>query len=379
MSHPVSFDDFRELARRRLPSVLFDYIDGGAGDELTLRESLTAMNAVRLRQRVLRDVSHVDLSTELFGQKLAMPVVLGPVGMAGMFARRGEVKAQQAALAAGVASCLSTLSVCSVEEVSASAAAPPWFQLYMIKDRGYMRELLARVQEAGCPVLVLTVDVAVPGIRNRDLRAGRAGRLGVRGQVRRAIDGLSHPAWLWDVMAQGRPHSFGNIVAAMPLGKSADYYAWVRNSFDPAVSWSDLDWVRSHWQGPLVLKGVLDADDARHAVKAGVEGLVVSNHGGRQLDGTLPTAQALPAIVSAVGPGAAVLVDGGVRSGLDVLRCLALGAKGVLLGRAWAMALSARGEEGVAQMLQILSKELSTSMALAGCTNVSRAGTDLLV
>ena len=378
MPQAITYDDFREAARQRLPRLLFDYIDGGAGEEQAMAAARERLRGVALRQRVLRDVSQVNTATTLFGQALAMPVLLGPVGMAGMFARRGEVQAQRAALAAGLNSCLSTLSVCSVEEVSRATAQAPWFQLYMIKDRGYMRELLQRAQAAGCPVLVFTVDVSVPGIRYRDLRAGRADAPGLRAWLRKARDGLSHPAWLWDVMAAGRPHGFGNVAGALPEGKTADYYAWVRQSFDASVSWADLAWVREHWSGPIVLKGVLDPEDAREAVRCGVEGIVVSNHGGRQFDAAPAPATVLPRIADAVGHRCSLLVDGGVRSGQDVLRCLALGAQGVMLGRAWAMALAAGGEAGVARLLQTLQRELSVSMALAGCTEVGEAGRELL-
>lgn len=378
MPAPITHEDYREAARRRLPRLLFDYIDGGAGEEQAMAAAREALRGVPLRQRVLRDVSQLKLSTTLFGQALDMPVLLGPVGMAGMFARRGEVQAHRAALAAGLTSCLSTLSVCSVEEVARSAVQAPWFQLYMIKDRGYMRELLARARAAGCPVLVFTVDVSVPGIRYRDLRAGRADQPGLGAWLKRARDGLSHPAWLWDVMAAGRPHGFGNVAGALPEGKTADYYAWVRQSFDPGVSWDDLAWVREHWSGPIVLKGVLDPEDAREAVRLGVQGLVVSNHGGRQFDAAPAPARQLPRIADAVGHRCTVLMDGGVRTGQDVLRCLALGADGVMLGRAWAMALAARGEAGVAAMLQTMKRELSVSMALAGCTDVADAGAELL-
>lgn len=371
MMQPVNYDDYRELARWRLPRVLFDYIDGGAGDETTLRNSRTAIQSLQLRQRVMRDVAQIDLATELFGEKLAMPVVLGPVGMAGMFARRGETSTHQAAAEAGITSCLSTLSVCSVEEVSQSASRPPWFQLYMIKDRGYMQELLQRVKAVGCPVLVLTVDVPVAGIRNRDLRAGRAGNLGIRGNVLRALDGIGHPFWLWDVMVRGRPHSFGNVVAAMPKhAKNVDYYAWVRNSFDPTVSWADLEWLRGRWPGQIVVKGILDTDDATDAVRAGVDGIVVSNHGGRQLDGAPPSLKVLPEILDAVDGRIPVLVDGGIRSGLDVLRCMAVGASGVMFGRAWAMALAAQGGQGVSRFLQTVRNEFANAMALTGCRSI---------
>jgi len=295
-----------------------------------------------------------------------------------MYARRGEVQAMRAAKAAGVPMCLSTVSVCDLGEVTRDGGAPPWFQLYMIRDRGYMAELLARAGELGAPVLVFTVDLPVPGARYRDVRNGLFGA-GAMTEISRAVDGLSHPDWLLDVWFRGGPHSFGNIAAAIPEARGIlEFWPWVGRNFDPSLSWKDLDWVRAHWKGPIVLKGVLDAEDARMAADAGLEGLVVSNHGGRQLDGVLSGAAALPAIAAAVGERMTVLMDGGVRSGLDVLKALALGADGVLIGRAWAYALAARGEAGVAHVLQIIRQELLTAMALTGCTDVRQAGRELL-
>lgn len=375
---PACAADYRALARRRVPRVLFDYLDGGAYAEATLGRNLADLQAIALRQRVLKDVSSLSTGVELFGQAMSMPLALAPIGMAGMYARRGEVQAMRAAKAAGVPMCLSTVSVCDLGEVTRDGGAPPWFQLYMISDRGYMAELLARAGELGAPVLVFTVDLPVPGARYRDVRNGLFGA-GAMTEISRAIDGLSHPDWLLDVWFRGGPHSFGNIAAAIPEARGIlEFWPWVGRNFDPSLSWKDLDWVRAHWKGPIVLKGVLDAEDARMAADAGLEGLVVSNHGGRQLDGVLSGAAALPAIAAAVGERMTVLMDGGVRSGLDVLKALALGADGVLIGRAWAYALAARGEAGVAHVLQIIRQELLTAMALTGCTDVRQAGRELL-
>jgi len=369
--------DYREAARRRLPKVLFDYIDGGSYGETTLAANVADLAAVTLRQRVLRDVSTLSMATQLFGQSLAMPVILSPVGLAGMYARRGEVQAARAAKAAGVPFSLSTVGVCPLAEV-ASGAATPWFQLYMIKDRGFMAELLATVREAACPVLLFTVDLPVPGARYRDARNGlNAASPGER--LRQALDGLAHPDWFWDVLVKGRPQTLGNIApASTDLGTLQEYMGWISRNFDPSVTWKDIDWVRDRWPGPLVLKGVLDAEDARAARACGVDGVVVSNHGGRQLDGAPSTIAALPAVVDAVGDTLAVLMDGGVRSGLDVLKALALGAKACLIGRAWAYALGADGEAGVAGMLAILRDELRMAMSLTGCVDVREAGRDLL-
>lgn len=377
----ASVTDYRELARRRLPRLLFDYIDGGSYAEATLRRNVEDFEDLALRQRVLRDVSKISLSTELFGQAFSMPVMLAPVGMAGMYARRGEVQAAKAAKAAGVPMCLSTVSVCDLDEVVAGAGTPPWFQLYMIRDRGYMAELLARAKGLGCPVLVFTVDLPVPGARYRDMRTGLfGGQASLTTGLRRALDGITHPDWLLDVQLGGKPHVFGNLSAAIPEAKGmAEFWPWVTKNFDPSLTWADLDWIRTHWDGPIVIKGILDPDDARQAVKAGADGIVVSNHGGRQLDGVLSGVRALPPIADAVGDDLTILMDGGIRSGLDVVKALALGAKACLIGRPWAWALGARGEAGVAHVLQILRQEMHMAMALTGCTDVRQADRDLLV
>jgi L-lactate dehydrogenase (cytochrome) len=372
----ASVADFRDAARRRLPRVLFDYIDGGAYAEVTLAANQSDLRALTLRQRVMRDVSTLSTTVELFGQAASLPLVLAPVGLAGMYARRGEVQAAAAARAAGVPFCLSTMGVCSVEEVA--AGHPPWFQLYMTRDRGFMSDLLARVTSARCPVLLLTVDLPVSGARYRDVRAGLAAP--TRGdQVRRVLDGLAHPAWLWDVQLRGGPHSLGNIAGASAGVKSlGEFWAWIGANFDPSVTWADIAWVRERWSGPIVVKGVLDAKDAREARRVGVEGIVVSNHGGRQLDSVKSGIEALPAVVDAVGDDLTVLMDGGVRSGLDVLKALARGAKACLIGRAWAYALGADGGAGVAQAIDIIRKELRVAMALTGCVDVRAAGRALL-
>jgi L-lactate dehydrogenase (cytochrome) len=377
----ASVTDYRELARRRLPRLLFDYIDGGSYAEATLRRNVEDFEDLALRQRVLRDVSSISLATDLFGQPFSMPVMLAPVGMAGMYARRGEVQAAKAARAAGVPFCLSTVGVCDLDEVTSGAGVPPWFQLYMIRDRGYMAELLARAKGLGCPVLVFTVDLPVPGARYRDMRTGLfGGAPSLTSGLKRAWDGITHPDWLIDVQLGGRPHVFGNLAAAIPEAKGmAEFWPWVTKNFDPSLTWQDLDWIRSHWDGPIVIKGILDPEDAREAVKVGADGIIVSNHGGRQLDGVLSGVRALPPIADAVGDDLTLLMDGGVRSGLDVVKALALGAKACLVGRPWAWALGARGEAGVAHVLQILRQEMTMAMALTGCTDVRQAGRDLLV
>jgi len=374
----ASVSDYRELARRRLPKIFFEYIDGGSYAEATLARNVADMEAIALRQRVMRDMSSLDMSVTTLGQTMSMPVGLAPVGMAGMYARRGETQAARAAAAAGVPMCLSTVSLCSLEEVAATGVAP-WFQLYVLKDRGFMRDLLGRAKAAGCPVLVFTVDLPTPGARYRDVRSGFTGSSGLSGALNTAWDGITHPAWMWDVWANGRPHVLGSVAKAIEgKGRVTDYLSWIARNFDRSVTWKDLDWVREVWDGPIVVKGVLDVADAKDAVKAGAQGLVVSNHGGRQLDGVRSSISALPKIAQAVGSDLEVYMDGGVRSGLDVLKAMALGAKACLVGRAWAYALGAGGEAQVARMLATLKSELAVAMILTGCANVRDAGRELL-
>ncbi|MGH6617367.1 L-lactate dehydrogenase, partial [Sphingomonas sp.] len=289
--------DYRALAKSRLPRFLFDYIDGGSYAETTLRRNVTDLESIALRQRVLRDVGSIDLSTSLFGARQAMPVGLGPIGLAGMNARRGETQAARAAAGAGIPFTLSTVSVCTVAEVAAASPQSFWFQLYMIRDRGFMRELLALARDTGCTALVFTVDMPVPGSRYGDLRSGLAGAPGLYGGLRRFGQAAMHPRWAWDVGVRGRPHGLGNVASVL-AGKTGleDFFAWMRANFDPTVTWRDLDFIRTEWTGPLIIKGLLDVEDAREAAALGADGIVVSNHGGRQLDGVPSTACALPAI-----------------------------------------------------------------------------------
>lgn len=372
MKRAASALDYRELARRRLPPFLFEYIDGGSYAEVTLRRNIADLEDVALRQRVLTDVSALDLTTELFGRRLKLPVALAPVGLAGMNARRGEVQAARAAEAAGIPFCLSTVSACPIDEVAKGTNTPFWFQLYMIRDRGFMRELMAQAKAAGCSTLVFTVDMPVPGSRYRDYHSGLAGAPGIGGAIRRTWQGAMHPRWAWDVGICGRPHQLGNV--APVLGKNTgleDFFAWMRNNFDPTVTWRDLDFIRENWDGPLIIKGILDVEDAKAAAALGADGIVVSNHGGRQLDGVPSSTRALPPIADAVGGKLTVLADGGVRSGLDVVRMLALGAQGVLLGRAWVYALAGGGQAGVSHMLALVEAEMRVAMALTGRTKIS--------
>ncbi|MCS4229566.1 L-lactate dehydrogenase (cytochrome) [Stenotrophomonas maltophilia] len=369
--------DYRAAAQRRLPPFLFHYVDGGAYAEHTLRRNVEDLAGIALRQRVLRDMSELDLQTEMFGETLAMPVALAPVGLTGMFARRGEVQAARAAASRGIPFTLSTVSVCPIEEVAPAINRPMWFQLYVLRDRGFMRDALERAQAAGVTTLVFTVDMPVPGARYRDMHSGMSGP---NAALRRAGQVLAHPRWAWDVGLRGRPHDLGNISAyrGNPTGL-ADYIGWLGSNFDPSISWKDLEWIRAFWKGPMIIKGILDADDARDALRFGADGIVVSNHGGRQLDGVLSTARALPAIADAVKGELKILADSGIRSGLDVVRMLALGADAVLLGRAFVYALATHGEAGVANLLDLVAKEMRVAMTLTGARRIADIGPGLLV
>ena len=368
--------DYRAAAQRKLPPFLFHYADGGAYAEHTLRHNVSDLSEIALRQRVLKNMSELSLETRLFDETLSMPVVLAPVGLCGMYARRGEVQAARAAASKGIPFTLSTVSLCPIEEVAPAIDRPMWFQLYVLKDRGFMRNALERAKAAGVKTLVFTVDMPVPGARYRDLHSGMSGK---SGPIRRVLQAMTHPQWAWDVGVNGRPHDLGNVSAyrGNPTGLT-DYIAWLGNNFDPSISWKDLEWIRDFWDGPMIIKGILDPEDARDAVKFGADGIVVSNHGGRQLDGGLSSARALPAIAEAVGDRLTVLADGGVRSGLDVVRMLALGAHGVLLGRAWVYALAAQGEAGVAKLLELIAKEMTVAMTLTGVNRIAAIDRSIL-
>lgn len=372
-----SASDYREAARRKLPRFLFDYIDGGAYAEHTLRANSADLTGISLRQRILKNVETLSLETALFDQPLAMPIILAPVGLTGMFARRGEVQAVKAAQNKGIPLCLSTVSVCSIEEVTAQSQQPIWFQLYVLKDRGFMKNALERAKAAGVKNLVFTVDMPTPGARYRDAHSGMSGPFA---SSRRMLQAMTRPDWAFNVGLMGRPHDLGNI--SRYLGKAVtleDYMGWLANNFDPSISWSDLEWIRDFWKGPMIIKGILDPQDAKDAVSFGADGIVVSNHGGRQLDGVLSTTRALPPIMQAIGNDLTVLVDSGIRSGLDVVRMLAMGAKGVLLGRSMAYALAADGQRGVENMLDIFAREMRVAMTLTGVTSIGQIDQSTLV
>ena len=374
---PATAADLRLRAQDRLPRFLFDYVDGGATDEQTLRANEADWARVTLRQRVLIDVDGVDTRTTLADQPCSLPLALAPVGLAGLMARRGEVQAARAAETAGVPFTLSTVGICPLDEVQRAVVRPTWFQLYMLRDRSIVEALLQRAWAAGCRTLVFTIDLPTSGMRHRDTRNGLSASR-QRAALIKAAHLLSRPAWVWDVGVMGKPHGFGNLSEQVPHAQDMDAFkAWVDTQFDPTVTWADIDWLRERWGGTLLLKGILDEGDARVAAGAGVQGLIVSNHGGRQLDGVASTATKLPGIaraVKAVNPGVEVLVDGGIRSGVDVFRALALGAKGVLIGRPWVWALAAGGEQGLAELLQRWQHELRLAMTLAGVTRVVDIG-----
>ena len=372
-----SASDYREAARRKLPRFLFDYIDGGAYAEHTMRANSADLASISLRQRILRNVDSLSLKTTLFGKEQSLPIILSPVGLTGMYARRGEVQAAKAAATKGIPFCLSTVSVCSIEEVSSQSSQSIWFQLYVLKDRGFMRNALERAQAAGVTTLVFTVDMPTPGARYRDAHSGMSGPLAAS---RRILQATTRPDWAFNVGILGRPHDLGNI--SKYLGKATtleDYVGWLGNNFDPSISWKDLEWIREFWKGPMIIKGILDPQDAKDAVSFGADGIVVSNHGGRQLDGVLSTARALPPIAEVVGDDLTVLVDSGIRSGLDVVRMLSLGAKACLLGRSTVYALAADGQHGVENMLDIFSQEMRVAMTLTGVTSIDKIDRTALV
>ena len=372
-SCPATPDDYRMLARRRLPRFLFDYVDGGAGGEQTLKANAAAWSEVGLRQRVLVDVSGIDTTASLAGQDCAMPLALAPIGLGGMMARRGEVQALRSAQANRLPFTLSTVGVCGLDELAATGASF-WFQLYMIRDRGIVEALLQRAWAAGCRTLMFTVDLPMPGSRHRDTRNGIAVP-GLRPKLLKIGQIASRPGWLWDVALRGGPLSLGSMAEHVKAAGDPDAFRrWVDEHFDPSVTWADIAWLRERWQGRLLLKGILDVNDARAAVDAGADGLVVSNHGGRQLDGVSATATVLPAIAEAVGERIEVLVDGGIRSGIDLFRALALGADGALIGRPWVWALAAGGQAALARMLDSFRDELRIAMALTGVTRVAYIG-----
>lgn len=377
---PACASDYRLKAEKRLPRFLFDYLDGGAYAELTLRRNVADFEALELRQRILRDVSALTTEKSFLGNNLTMPLALSPVGLSGMMARRGEAAAAKVAGEFGIPYCLSTLSICSVEEVAAATKGPLWFQLYMMRDRGAVADLIARAKAAGASALVLTVDLPVVGTRYRDVRNTMSGGGGAWARLRRGlVSYMLHPGWVADVGLRGTPHILANVAPYVKNASTpADFAAWANSSLDPSVSWNDIKWVRAHWDGPLIIKGILDPEDAVLAVGHEVEGIIVSNHGGRQLDGVSSSIRAVGPIADAVSGRARIIMDGGVRSGQDILKALASGADLAMMGRPWVYALAGGGEKGLRHLLTAMKGELAVSMALTGAVSTDQISSQLL-
>jgi L-lactate dehydrogenase (cytochrome) len=361
-------EDLRQLARRKVPRAFFDYADSGSYAQQTLQANRTDLEAIKLRQRVLVDVSQRNLATTILGEPAKLPLALAPIGLCGMQHGDGEILACRAAHAAGIPFTLSTMSICSIEDVAEAIEKPFWFQLYVMKDRGFIRDLIERAAAAKCSALVLTVDLQVLGQRHCDVRNGMT----VPPQIKLAniIDIAGKPAWALSVL-RGKRKTFGNLAGHVRGMENVNSLAqWTASQFDPTLNWKDVEWVRSIWSGKLILKGILDIEDAKMAASSGANALVVSNHGGRQLDGAPSSISALPKVADAVGSQIEVMFDGGIRSGQDVLRALALGARSCMIGRSYTYGLGAGGEEGVAKAIEILAKELDVSMALTGTRTV---------
>jgi L-lactate dehydrogenase (cytochrome) len=369
-------EDLRQHARRKVPNMFFDYVEAGSYAQETLRANRADLERIKLRQRVLVDVSHRDLSTSIIGETVPLPLALAPIGLAGMQHRDGEIAACHAAQAAGIPFTLSTMSVCSIEDVAEAVDKPFWFQLYVMKDRGFVRSLIERAAAAKCSALMLTIDLQVLGQRHCDVRNGLSVPPEIK--IRNVLDTMTKPRWAFG-MLRAKRKTFGNLAGYARSGTDVrSISSWIATQFDPTLSWKDVEWIRDQWPGNLILKGVLDVDDARLAAKTGASALVVSNHGGRQLDGAPSSISVLPKIVDAVGGEIEVMFDGGIRSGQDLMRALALGARSCLIGRAYVYGLGALGERGVARAIQFLRKELDVTMALCGVNNVREIGRNVI-
>jgi L-lactate dehydrogenase (cytochrome) len=369
--------DLRELAQRRVPRAFFEYADRGSYDEITLRGNRAALEAIRLRQRVMVDVDKRNLATTILGAPVSMPLAIAPTGLTGLQWGGGEILGARAAAAAGIPFCLSTMSICSIEQVHAATDTPFWFQLYVMRDRGFTRALIERAIAAKCSALMLTADLQIQGQRHREIKNGLT--VPPRLTLQNFLDIVGKPMWAWRVL-RAPSRSFGNLEGRISGADSLLTLAqWIAQQFDPTLSWRDLEWIRSLWPGRLIIKGILDAEDAAAAANAGVDAIVVSNHGGRQLDGAPASIHALPRVVDAVGGRSEVLFDGGILTGQSLLKALALGARAGLIGKAFLYGLGARGEAGVTQVIEIIRKELSVSLALTGQTDVQRLTRDILL
>jgi L-lactate dehydrogenase (cytochrome) len=372
----TNIEDLRTIARRRCPRVMFDYVDSGSYDEITRDANRDELKALRFRQRVLVDTTGRTMGAELLGTKLSMPVAIAPTGLTGLVYGDGEMLAARAAETEGTVYTLSTMSICTIEDVRAVTRKPFWFQLYVFRDRGFCEEIIGRARDAGCPVLFVTVDLPQRGQRHADLKNGLT--VPPRLTLRNALDIATKPAWLARVL-MGKRKTFGNVDHYLKRNNIELGTAnWSQNHFDQSLNWRDIDWIRKLWPGKLVLKGILDVDDAKTAVAAGADGIVVSNHGGRQLDGAPATIRVLPEIASAVGDRTEVLFDGGIRSGQDVMKALALGARGCLIGRAYLYGLAALGEAGVRKALDIIRQEIDITMMLTGLRDLKKVPREIL-
>jgi L-lactate dehydrogenase (cytochrome) len=371
-----SIEDLRQIARRRVPRAFFEYADSGSYTEQTFRANIADLEAIKLRQRVLVNVDQRDLSTTILGEPVAAPIALAPIGLCGMEHGDGEILSARAAQAAGVPFTLSTMSICSIEDVAEAVAKPFWFQLYVMRDRGFIKELIQRAIKAKCSALVLTVDLQVLGQRHRDLRNGMT--VPPRITVANILDIATKPAWALSIL-KGKRKTFGNLAGHVKgMDGIKSLAQWTNEQFDPRLNWKDVEWVRNQWPGKLIIKGILDVDDAKLAAKTGASALVVSNHGGRQLDGASSSIAMLPKVVDAVGSNIELMFDGGIRTGADLLRALALGARSCMIGRAYVYGLGANGEAGVAKAIDILKKELDVSMALCGVKSIDEIGPHVL-
>jgi L-lactate dehydrogenase (cytochrome) len=369
MKHITCIEDLRLLHKQRVPKAFFDYADRGSYSEDTLRANHEDLQQIKLRQRILVDVSKRDMSTTILGEPSALPLILAPVGLLGMQHGDGEIHACRAAQAAGIPFTQSTMSICSIEDIAAAVDKPFWFQLYVMKDRGFIKALIERAIAAKCSALVLTVDLQVIGQRHQDIKNGMT--VPPEWSLSKLFDFATKPAWVAGVM-RGKRKTFGNLAGHLKVDQDiTSLGTWINSQFDTSLNWKDVDWIRSIWPGKLILKGILDVEDAEIAAKSGAQALVVSNHGGRQLDGAPSSIEALPEIVDAVGSQMEVMFDGGIRSGQDVMRALALGAKSCMIGRAYAYGLGAGGQEGVAKAISLIAKELETTMGLCGVNMIA--------
>ena len=378
MKDITCIEDLRALHRRKVPKAFFDYVDRGSYSEATLRANTDDLQKLMFRQRVLVDISKRDQTTTILGENASMPLILAPVGSTGLQIGDGEILACRAAHAMGIPYTLSTMSICSIEDVAANVDKPFWFQLYVMKDRGFCRELIERAIAAKCSALVLTIDLQVLGQRHQDIKNGLSVPPRLT-RLRNIVDFASKPRWLFSI-ARARSRNFGNIVGHLKGADTLKSTAEQINAqFDPSLNWKDVDWIRSIWPDKLILKGIHDVDDARQALSTGAHAIVVSNHGGRQLDGAPSSISVLPKVVDAVGASIEVLFDGGIRSGQDVLRALALGAKACMIGRAYIYGLGAGGQAGVEKAVDVISRELSSTMGLCGVNSIKEIGPHILV